>query len=823
MTGSLTDNLVKEPAFYYEQRKKDETFNEALLEEIRFHYDNNDLYHRFCENKGFNPYEYSGTIEDIPPVQVSVFKELGNQLNSVPDDNIKITLQSSATSGVPSSIPIDSITSKRQAKTMVRVLGDFIGNERKPFLVMDVDPSAGFRHILGARYAAVSGYLNFATEAGFFLKVGNDNTYYFDIDGIKAFIERIGSQSSIVFGFTYILYSEVLKPLNDAGISFELPKDSKIIHIGGWKKLESRKVSRDEFNLLAANVFGVGYQDVIDIYGFTEQMGLNYPDCPCGYKHTPLYSEVIVRDIVTKEPLDNGMEGLLEFVTPIPHSYPGNAVLTDDIGIVVDGDCEYHRGGKRFRVTGRLKKAEIRGCGDILSSKLKFAAQGEGNKASQGDKFRAYYIGIKATDQSITTKDKIKEIGDSLNSQISWLRIQPVDALIGLITKVSNKWKEETLNVAQTQGLKYLVSWCSGEHLTRMANDGLRGNRLYADMFLPADNYGVHSMRTTSRGLVCHWLAGNVQVLGMFVLIQCILTKNVNLIRVSNRDNGTFINLLRAFEDEEYTTPGGYTITGNDLLKCIAVVSFDHTDFDAGKQMSRIADVRVAWGGAEAVSTISAFPSKYDCVDIIMGPKLSFTVVSCDELTDEHKAKKLARKIAVDASVFDQTGCASTHNVFVEEEGRISPAEFAAFLSEGMSTVARQIPKDTMTVEEYASVHSVRGIYDFKGTAYGDPDSVWTVLYSDTSELSQPIYSRVVFVHPIASIDDALEFASEDIQTIGLAATGAKAAEFATKAAQKGVMRFPACGKMLNFESPWDGMFIMERLVKWNTLGGPLM
>jgi hypothetical protein len=66
-------------------------------------------------------------------------------------------------------------------------------------------------------------------------------------------------------------------------------------------------------------------------------------------------------------------------------------------------------------------------------------------------------------------------------------------------------------------------------------------------------------------------------------------------------------------------------------------------------------------------------------------------------------------------------------------------------------------------------------------------------------------------------------FVNDDIQTIGLAAYGNKASEFATKAAERGAVRFPAPGKMLNFESPWDGMFIMDRLVKWNTLGGPLV
>ncbi len=825
--GFLADDLVKRAPFEYSETEKEKgsAYYEALLEEIRFHYTNNLMYRKFCEKKGFNPDTFDGNIEDIPPVQVSVFKELGSALTSVPKESIKLTLQSSATSGFPSTIPVDGITSKRQARAMIKVVGDYIGNERKPFLIMDVDPSSGFRDFLGARYAAVSGYLNFASKVGYFLKVNDHNTCYFDTDDIKDYIDGLNGQEAVVFGFTYILYSEVVQPLTEQGIHFSLPKGSKVIHIGGWKKLESEKVSKYQFNKLTADLFGIEEKDIIDIYGFTEQMGLNYPDCPCGWKHVPLYSDVIIRDVVTKAALQPGQEGLLEFVTPIPHSYPGNAVLTDDIGIVAVGECPYGRAGKRFRMIGRLKKAEIRGCGDILSSKLKFSEPSDStSSAKERQKFWTYYGGT-YTDIEDNTEDSIIKLGETLRSQLQWLREQPIDALIGLIAQTSQKWVNHGANFAETQdmGLQFLVSWCSPENLTRIANDGLRGNRKYVDGFIPMDDNGTHLLKATSRGLVCHWLAGNVQVLGMFVLIQCLLTGNVNLLRVSNRDNGAFASLLSAFKGEEYMTPGGYVIKGDDMLKTTALVYFDHSDKNAGRKMSEMADARIAWGGAEAVSTVASFPSKFDCADIIMGPKLSMSVVSKDAISDGHKAKKLARKIAVDASVFDQTGCASTHNVFVERGGNISPEDFASHIADGMAKVARQIPKGSMTPEEFAAVHSARGIFDFKGTVYGDEESVWTVLYDENTELNSPVYSRVVFVHAVDKLEDVLPLITEDIQTIGLAASGKIAMEFAEQAAQRGTVRFPTPGKMLNFESPWDGMFIMDRLVRWSTLGGPMV
>ncbi|MHB8062980.1 MAG: LuxE/PaaK family acyltransferase [Ruminiclostridium sp.] len=52
----------------------------------------------------------------------------------------------------------------------------------------------------------------------------------------------------------------------------------------------------------------------------------------------------------------------------IPRSYPGHALLTEDKGIILgEDDCPCGRFGKYFKVTGRIPKAEIRGCSDTYA------------------------------------------------------------------------------------------------------------------------------------------------------------------------------------------------------------------------------------------------------------------------------------------------------------------------------------------------------------------------------------------------------------------------------------------------------------------------
>lgn len=133
-----------------------------------------------------------------------------------------------------------------------------------------------------------------------------------------------------------------------------------------------------------------------------------------------------------------------------------------------------------------------------------------------------------------------------------------------------------------------------------------------------------------------------------------------------------------------------------------------------------------------------------------------------------------------------------------------------------------QIPKPAVSVEEISAIHSIRGVYDFKGKVIGSPTMTWTLLLDDNTELAAPVYSRTLFIHEVDSIMNVIPLLTEDIQSIGVEAPHDKAVAFAAATNCRGVARCPQIGRMLNFEMPWDGVFLFDRLVRWNTLGGPL-
>ena len=58
-------------------------------------------------------------------------------------------------------------------------------------------------------------------------------------------------------------------------------------------------------------------------------------------------------------------KGLVQVISLLPISYPGNSILTEDVGKIYGiDDCKCGKPGKYFKIFGRVEKSEIRGCSD---------------------------------------------------------------------------------------------------------------------------------------------------------------------------------------------------------------------------------------------------------------------------------------------------------------------------------------------------------------------------------------------------------------------------------------------------------------------------
>lgn len=369
MTFENLTELIKGPIYEYENDTRRKLLLEALREVSGHHYENCAAYRKFCDKRGGNPSQVA-SLEDLPYFPTSIFKD--TLLLSIPEEEVFREIQSSATtSGRPSRIGVDKANNVRMTLSLQRMLLERIGNRRFRTMVLDDESAIGRGGVVSARASMARSLLFTASEIDTCL---NSDAGLLSLDQAKLekFLESAGNGEGVMlFGFTFILYAHVVLPMLKAGLKFDMP-EAKILHIGGWKKLESQKVTPEKLIDDCSACFGVKPENVIDIYGFSEQSGLLYPTCEHGFRHVPAWGEVICRDPLQLEPLPVGKEGLLQFLTPIQTSYPGHSILTEDVGYIAGhDDCKCGRKGTYFKVVGRSSTAtEVRGCGDIMADKF---------------------------------------------------------------------------------------------------------------------------------------------------------------------------------------------------------------------------------------------------------------------------------------------------------------------------------------------------------------------------------------------------------------------------------------------------------------------
>ena len=393
-----------------------------------------------------------------------------------------------------------------------------------------------------------------------------------------------------------------------------------------------------------------------------------------------------------------------------------------------------------------------------------------------------------------------------LQNKIEWLHSISINDILDFIEAFGNLIKENsTFTFASTS--KHLSDFFKRNNLQRELELSLRGNYLILDKFVKLEKGGNKLYHTQPRGVAVHWIAGNVDELGIFSIIQALITKNVSLIKApSNYENLLYlVNLLKKTKTEK--------LSGEDLVKTISIIYLEKNDERNQKLISEGADVRIIWGGLDAVSSIISIPKKPFCEDIIFGPKYSYVIL------DEEATSKpdLALKLAFDISIFDQNACSSPHTVFIETENREILNSFGKKLSVAMDKVNKLIPKKSISESKAMEIHEIRSENEFSGTVFSSKDTSWTVVISENDELEKPCFSRVVFVKSISNATNLSTFNNKKIQTIGIVMDKEKRLKLIDKLSLQGGDRSPTLGDMSTYENPWDGMFVMDRLVRWVT------
>ncbi len=350
--------MEAEDFFKYKQFSLDKEVKQNLLfEHLRSlhskHLTNSKEYAKICKNLFTQPVQ---TIYDLPYLPVSVFKN--HDLKSIPENELFKILTSSGTTGsIPSRIYLDKQTALLQTKALSNIMQYTLGKERMPMLIIDTVGLIKDRNSFSARGAGVLGMSVFGKSHFYLL----DENMQLNESGLDDFLKKHKTQPLLLFGFTFMVWQYLYEQTIQADLS-----NATLIHSGGWKKLMEKSVDNKTFKQKMRDKFGLSR--VFNFYGMVEQVGSVFIECEQGYLHTPNFADVIVRSPYDFSPVKNLQEGILQVLSILPQSYPGLSLLTEDLGTIHgEDDCLCGRKGKYFTISGRMQKAELRGCSDTFA------------------------------------------------------------------------------------------------------------------------------------------------------------------------------------------------------------------------------------------------------------------------------------------------------------------------------------------------------------------------------------------------------------------------------------------------------------------------
>ena len=314
-------------------------FEKLTLKVFRYQYDNNNVYHKFCNylNKDKSNVK---TILDIPFLPIQFFKshEIVSTTNPVQE-----TFTSSGTTGLQTSKHFVTDVALYE-QSYRKSFSEFYGNI-KDYCILALLPSYLEREGSSLIYM-VEDLIQSSNhpDSGFYLN------NYEDLVAKLIALDQSG-QNVILIGVTYALLDLIERH------TFQL-KNTIIMETGGMKG-KRKEMIREELHAILSHGFGVPF--IHSEYGMTELLSQAY-SLGNGVFECPPWMQILTRD--TEDALSYVSDGKTGGINVIDLANVNSCsfIATQDLGKKYPNHS--------FEVLGRFDHSDIRGCNLMIDNAL---------------------------------------------------------------------------------------------------------------------------------------------------------------------------------------------------------------------------------------------------------------------------------------------------------------------------------------------------------------------------------------------------------------------------------------------------------------------
>lgn len=347
----------------YDLENTDSYFLNAIKQSISFHETHCPEYAQILQHQGFHKdcLQSISDLHKIPVIPTLFFKS--HQLFSIPQDRLRITATSSGTKGKQSHIGFDTRSLYYALRMVLKTFSYYklLSIHPTNYIVLGYEPSK-HNQMSAVKTAYGTTLLAPALHREYALK-DTGTGYEINIEGIQNALVHYSKRGFPVrfMGFPSYMYF-LLQALRESNIKLKLHKKSKVFLAGGWKQFFSERIDKRELYQLIEDTLGIQEANCKEFFGAVEHP-IVYCDCKNHHFHVPVYSRVIIRDVNTLLPIENGKAGLLSLVTPLVESVPLVSVVTDDLAVMYDGEtCGCGITSPYFEILGRVGLQDIKTC-----------------------------------------------------------------------------------------------------------------------------------------------------------------------------------------------------------------------------------------------------------------------------------------------------------------------------------------------------------------------------------------------------------------------------------------------------------------------------
>lgn len=261
--------------------------------------------------------------------------------------------------------------------------------------------------------------------------------------------------------------------------------------------------------------------------------------------------------------------------------------------------------------------------------------------------------------------------------------------------------------------------------------------------------------------------AGNVPGVAVTAMVRALLVKAPTLGKLAADEPVLPVLFARAVREAD-----------TDVGRALGVTYWPGGTEAAEAPALEAADAVVVYGGEEVARSYRTRLSGERRL-VVHGPRFSVGLVGRDALTGD--LAPLAGNIARAVAAFDQHGCVSPHAVWVEEGGDASPLELARALAHALEETEAALPRGRISAGEASAIQQERAAAELRGHAADRPatrvfsgaGTRWTVIYDPEPAFRPSCLNRLVRVHPVGTLGEAVAVlapAGRFLQSVALAA-----------------------------------------------------